>query len=418
MNQKLQTTTCPACSLLCDDIVVSSDGSIETNGCEKGAAFFRIQTASDPVHQVDGKPASLESAVSSAVNILSQSKAPLICGLDQMTTQAQQIAWKLADRIGASIDTTFSNRGRSSLFSLQKVGGVTASFGEISQRSDLILFWFCDPVLTHPRLLERLNRAGVERKIIVVGEAGNQTAPYADQFVELAPDHAAATLSVLRSCLLDDQRQCVSDSNQLVELAEQLSTAHYGAVFYGQPTEGSAFDFADQSMAALIRTLNDSVPFVGMKLRSDANAISAENVLAWSSGYAMAVNHAAGFPRSNWLEYSAETILKRGECDAILMATGADFKGTLDGLSPAAQQHLGSIPKIVLSPIKEIQADVLIRIGVAGLNESGEFCRNDDVSMPLPLPGSRDTVLKADHSVCVLALEAIYEGVERETKLS
>ena len=414
MDQKHQTTTCPACSLLCDDIVVLSDGRIETHDCEKGADFFRIATDEKRVHHVGGKAASLESAVSAAVNILRQSKAPVICGLDQMTTQAQQIAWKIADRIGASIDTTLSNRQRSNLFSLQRVGKVTASLGEIAQRSDLILFWFCDPVLTHPRLLERLNRFGVNRKIIVVGESDNRTASYADQFLKLAPDRAPAALSVLRSHLIEQEVQCANDSNQLTELAEQLGATKYGAVFYGQTTDDSAFDFAGQSLAALVQTLNESTRFVEMKLRTDANAISAENVLAWSSGYAMAVNHATGFPRSNWLEHSTETILTRSECDAILFATSAGLKTTFEDLGPTAQQHLATIPKIVLSPIKNLPTEVSIQVGVTGVNEQGEFCRNDDVSMPLlTLSGSNcaTSSSNADQSVSEIALQEIYDGV-------
>lgn len=413
MNQEHQTTTCPACSLLCDDIVVSSDGSIETHGCEKGAAFYQIQTSSERVHHVDGKPANLDSAVSAAVNILNQSKAPLICGLDQMTTQAQQITWKIADRIGASIDTTLSNQERSSLFALQKVGQVTASLGEISQRSDLILFWFCDPVLTHPRLLERLNRFGVKRKIIVVGEPDNRTASHADQFFEFTPDNEATALSVLRSHLLNVEMRHADDSNRLIELAEQLAAAKYGTIFSGQTTKDSAFDFAGQSVAALLQTLNESKHFVGMKLRTDANAISAENVLAWSSGYAMAVNHAASFPRSNWLEHSAETILTRGECDAILMSTNVDLKTRFERLDRTAQQHLESIPKIVLSPMRNLPANVSIETDVAGVSEPGEFCRNDNVSMPLlPLPKSEvKASSKIDNSASVIALQAIYDGV-------
>ena len=421
MNQKQLTTTCPACSLLCDDLVVSSDGSVETHGCEKAAAFFQIQTGSEPVHHVDGKPASLELAVSNAVKILNQSKAPLICGLEQMTTQAQQIAWKIADQIGATIDTTLTNQGRSGLFSLQRVGSVTASLGEIAQRSDLVLFWFCDPEQTHPRLLERLGKSQTKRQIVVVGEPRNLTAARADQFLKIPADRAADALSILRAQLLGVKATAQIESPQLIELAELLKSASYGSIFYGQTDEDSAFDLANESLAALIRTLNQSTRFVGMKLRIDSNAISAENVLAWSSGYAMAVNHAAKFPRSNWLEYSAETVLTRGECDAVLFATAADLKTGMAGLSNVAQQHLASIPRIAISPIENLPVEVSIATGVAGINVGGELCRNDDVMMPLlplatigkmpTLESGKDPRQALDGSTAGIALQAIYEAL-------
>ncbi len=413
-------TTCPACTLLCDDIIVGSDGSIDARGCEKGAEFFQIESTPKLTHYVAGKPAKLDDAVAAAVGILNQAKAPLVCGLDHLTTQAQQIAWKIGDRIGATVDTTISNYGRSSLFSLQRVGKVTASIGEIAQRSDVILFWCCDPAKTHPRLLERLNRGNVKRKIILVGEPGNSTVAHADQFFEIAPNQASDALAFVRASLMDGNVAAQSESSdsahdscseQCVDLAEQLVSAKYGAVFYGQTAEDSAFDLAGESLAALVRSLNQSTRFVGMKLRTDSNAISAENVLSWSSGYAMAVNHATGSPRSNWLEYSCETVLNRQECDAVLMATGADLSTALGGLSRTAQEYLSSIPRVLLSPIENLAAEVSIAVGVNGIDESGEFCRNDDVSMPLvSLPsGLGSTDSGSTDSAAVIALRAMLE---------
>ena len=147
-----------------------------------------------------------------------------------------------------------------------------------------------------------------------------------------------------------------------------------------------------------------------MKLRTDSNAISAENVLAWSSGCAMAVNHAANFPRSNWLEYSAETVLTRGECDTVLLATGVDLKTAFAGLSKVAQQHLASIPRIALSPIENLPVEVAIATGVAGLNVGGEFCRNDDVMMPLA-PLATTGKMPLNGLGAEIALRAIYEGL-------
>ena len=113
------------------------------------------------------------------------------------------------------------------------------------------------------------------------------------------------------------------------------------------------------------------------------------------------MNYSSELPRYNWLEYSAETVLTRGECDAILFATGSDLQNMFAGLSRTAKEFLGSIPKIVLSPIPDFETDVVFQVGVPGLNESGEYCRNDDVSLGLrssvaePLGSSSAQVLEA-----------------------
>jgi formylmethanofuran dehydrogenase subunit B len=190
---------------------------------------------------------------------------------------------------------------------------------------------------------------------------------------------------------------------QLDSLFSELASAKYGSIFYEQTYDDSVFDLATDSLLTLIRQLNDLTRFVGMKLRKDGNSHSA--VLAWSSGYPFAINFARKFPRFNWLEYSAETVLTRGECDAILFATGTDLQVGFSGLSRTAQDHLGSIPKIAMSPIQNFPSDVSFQVGVPGLTEAGEFCRNDDVSMPLA--SARETASHNTESI----LEKILTGI-------
>ena len=394
--EPIKNAVCPACSLLCDDIEISQDASRlkAKNACAKGQSFFEIQWNQKSTHLVTGAPAQLKEAVAASVEILNRSKAPLICGLDQLTTQAQQTAWKIADRLGATIDTTFSNNGRSSMFSLQRVGKVTATIGEIASRSDLIVFWFCDPEQSHPRLLERLAREGAGREVLVIGEANGWKN---SKTIKVARNSEVGLLAVLRA-IIDDKKydREMAESvtglghSQLENLAGKLKAAKYGSLLHGQTNEDSTFDLANDSLASLIRLLNNHTRFVGMKLRTDGNAHSGENVLAWSSGYPMAVNYNHSFPRYNQLEYSAETLLLRNECDAILFATGADLQTCFASLSRTAKDHLASIPKIAISPIPNFPSDVVFEVGVPGLTESGEYCRNDDVSLPV------NTIHKSD----------------------
>ncbi|MFK7770098.1 MAG: hypothetical protein AB8B55_23010 [Mariniblastus sp.] len=386
--KEIKNAVCPGCTLLCDDIAYSGNSPetnvIAGNACGAGQTFFELQSKQKSSHCVSGKQAGRDAAVKAAVDILLSSNAPLICGLDHLTTEAQQVAWKIADRLGATIDTTMSNHGRSSMFSLQRVGKVTATIGEIANRSDVVVFWFCDPEETHPRLLERL---GVGKKIVVIGEVNLKCG---DAFYRISKNAAADLIAVLRSIIgqkkydpASAQKATGLTVSQMEQIAGLLVQSKYGAMFYGQTTVDSSFDLANDSLASMFRELNNHTRFVGMKLRLDGNAQSAENVLAWSSGYPFAVSHSQTFPRYNQVEYSAETLLLRKECDAVLFATGPDLQTAFAALSRSGKDHLGSIPKISISPISNFPSDVSFEVGTPGVSESGEFCRNDDVPIPV-----------------------------------
>lgn len=404
-QNKKETSICGGCSLLCDDIDVSTK-NVDAKGCEPGQAFFQIETGVAK-HSVEGKEVNLESAISAAVNILRKSQAPLICGLDQLTMQSQVVAWKIAERIGATVDTTTSNLGRSSMFALQRTGKVTATLGEIASRSDLVVFWFCDPVTSHPRLLERISIG--KRMVIVVDENKSETAKVADHFIRVDSSKAASLLAALKAFtseveLGSDQLERTGvPEKELVQIFRAMKSAKYGSVFFGQSNPGSQFDLATDLMHGLVRRLNDVTRFVGQKLRTDSNAQSAEDVLAWSSGYPFAINYAKRFPRYNWLEHSTTTVLERCECDAILISSGADLQTVFGSLSRTAKTHLESIPKITLSPIAGFAGDVSFGVGVAGLDECGDMVRNDGIA--LPVNAIRDSQLDSTTEV----LNSIFE---------
>ncbi len=422
MNQ-LRNVVCPGCTCLCDDLHVNEkNGSVEVrNACEMGNRWFADLTVASEKCQIDGQAIDLPSAIERCSNMLRESTAPLICGLDHLTTQSQQSAWNLADRTGANIDILFSNAGRASQFALQRVGKVSATLGEVAHRSDVIIFWFCDPMTTHPRHLERYsNPAGLpKRKIIVVDDCRTATAEKADLFIELSRPNATAALATLRACLsgLQLDSQAVKQSTGLdveswQKLSQHLSAAKYGALFYGHTTHDSNFDSANDSLASLVRELNNKTRFVSLSMRSDANSQSAENVLAWSSGFPFAVNLNRRYPRSNWLEYSAAEILRRGECDMILVASTGGLSRQIDALGNTAAKHFQATPKIVLFSEAEAKAEAecglenvaaCITVSLPGFNESGDSCRQDDVLLPLVKLVGDDTLPSAGHILDAIA---------------
>lgn len=393
--QKPEKFVCAGCTLLCDDIEIDTraDDQRPKNTCTLGNQYFAQPTSTAQTHLIDGTAATLEQAVKAAAELLRKSQSPLICGLDHLSTEAQQASWKIADIAGATVDTTLTNSGRSSLFSLQKIGKVTATLGEIKSRSDLVVFWFCDPEITHPRLLERINSKAPDKsqRIIVVDDRDTATTKLANRFFKVPRENAAELLVHVRNQVAQQANIQASKSepdtlsaieNTANELVRELVNAKYGSIFFGQVSEHSRFDVAGDSMARLIRSLNDVTRFVSLKLRSDKNAQSAENVLAWSSGFPFAVNHNLGYPRQNGLEFSAESMLERRQCDAILHASHLSETELVEQLPHSARAHFQVIPRIAFST-QATAANVHFQMGISGINESGEHCRIDNVSMPL-----------------------------------
>ena len=150
---------CPVCGCVCDDLELTLSGErvIETRrACPLAEHWFEQQTNSDrPAALIEGVPASLDEALSRASVILSQSRAPLIYGLSRSSTPGQRAAVALADRLGGVVDTTASLCHGPSIMAVQSVGESTCSLGEIRNRADLVIYWGCDPAVSHPRHAER-----------------------------------------------------------------------------------------------------------------------------------------------------------------------------------------------------------------------------------------------------------------------
>ena len=81
--------------------------------------------------------------IQTAANLLVKSQATLICGIDCLPLGAQMAAWKLADQAATIIDSSLTAHNRAAIQSLQRHGKVSATYGEIANRSDRIVFWDC-----------------------------------------------------------------------------------------------------------------------------------------------------------------------------------------------------------------------------------------------------------------------------------
>ena len=128
------------------------------------------------------------------------------------------------------------------------MGEVTCTLGEVKNRGDLIIFWGCNPVESHPRHLSRysLEAAGLfvprgraDRYCVVVDVEETATSRVADQFIAIKPGKEFEALWTLRALAkgveLDAavvERETGVSLSTWQELMDRMKRAGYGVIFF------------------------------------------------------------------------------------------------------------------------------------------------------------------------------------------
>jgi formylmethanofuran dehydrogenase subunit B len=421
----VEDATCTFCGCLCDDIALSIDRDRITaarNACAVGESWFfsRIHEQG-PVCLIEGQPASLDEGVERAAQILNKAVYPLILGLCETTSEAQRAAVSIGDWIGACVDSAHSESRGPAVLALQEVGEVTCTLGEVRNRGDLIIFWGCNPIESHPRHLSRYSlepaglfvpRGRADRFCVVVDVRETATAAVADQFLAIKLGREFEALWTLRALAkgveLDATFVEAETGVSLAtwhELMDRMKRAKYGVIFSG-PAQVTTFDTHQNSHAlyTLVRDMNAHARFVCVPLGGPGNVAGADNVLTWQTGYPFAVNLARGYPRFGPGEYTAADALGQGEGDAALIV--AD--DPMSYLNPAAREHLTRVPIVVLdfrdTATTKI-ATVAFRTAAYGINAPGTIYRADGVTIPIrvaclsPLPNDAEVLKRIEQRV-------------------
>ncbi len=156
--------TCSGCSLLCDDIMIRSDGLFidEVIGaCLKGKERFDRVTAKNRITSPlirkgnELEKISWEEAINETVKVVKDSSNPLLYGFSNSSCEAQTKGIELAKAINGFIDSNAS-------ICQGKVLGIAKEFGinlttitEIINKADLLILWGANPAETIPRLLNK-----------------------------------------------------------------------------------------------------------------------------------------------------------------------------------------------------------------------------------------------------------------------
>jgi formylmethanofuran dehydrogenase subunit B len=411
MNTIHEHVVCSFCGCLCDDIVVEVDDGHITKvrkACANGRGLFTHYDPEPHLPTVDGQAVTWEEAIAETAQILDKADSPLIYGLSSTATEAQRKVVELADRLGAMIDTTSSVCHGPTGLAMQAVGEPTCTLGEVRNRADLLLFWGCNPAVSHIRHFSRYSATAKskfvpggrqDRTVVVVDVRPTTSTRKADLFLQILPGADFEVLTALRALVRGIEIRTENGivggvpTAQLRELAEQMKTCHYGVVFMGMGlTQTRGRDLNVSELFTLVAELNQFTRFSVVPMRGHGNVAGADQVMTWQSGYPFAVSFAHGYPRYGPGEFTAVDVLVRGEADAALVLASdpaAHFP-------IAAAQQLARIPTIVLDPMPTLtgqEARVVLPTACYGVDAGGTAYRMDSVPIRLRpvLPPNRPT---------------------------
>ncbi len=399
-DQTIEDIACTACACVCDDLKITvRDNRIvrAERACKLAEPWFLGQNSVQaPAATVRGQTASYDEAVRAAVDILRAARSPLIYGLSHSSTDGQRAAVALADRLGATIDTTASEGHAPSILALQQSGESTCSLGEVRNRADLVIYWGSDPTESHPRHMERYSmeptglhipRGRADRTLVVVDVKSTETAQQADWFLPIEEGRDLEAFWTLRGLLRGIEPAPNSNTGlplaDLKRLAERMKSCRFGIIFFGYGVVRQPL--GNRNVEALLRLvieLNQFTRFHARRMRVVGDVSGADSVLCWQTGYPFSVNLARGYPRYNPGEFSAGDLLARREADAVLLIGSS----RVASFSRAALDHLQTIPTVLLDHAQATlptEPTVRVTTAIYGIHRHGTAYRMDEVPILL-----------------------------------
>jgi formylmethanofuran dehydrogenase subunit B len=417
----IENVTCKFCGCLCDDIVIEAEeGRIikAKNACPNGRSMFLSYDPGPTNPLVDSMETGWDNAIKSAAEILIKAESPLIYGLSSTSTEAQKKVVELADLTGAVIDSTSSVCHFPTSMAVQMIGEPTCTLGEVKNRADLIIFWGCNPLVSHIRHFARysVNCKGAltpegrkNRKVVVIDVRPTDTSKMADMSIQIPPGTDYEILTALRAIVKghDNILSCTTGipADKLAELSSLMKSSRYGVIFFGMGltmTSGRRHNVSE--LFTLVAELNQYTRFSAMPMRGHGNVAGIDQVLTWYSGYPAAVSFARGFPQFGPGEFTSVDMLASKEADAVLIIAsdpGAHFPET-------AAKYLKEIPTILMSPetnCSKSLARIFLPVSCCGIDTKGTAYRMDNIPIPLKAVLKRNR--PSDEEILIKIIEEI-----------
>lgn len=371
-------------------------------------ARHRLQ---EPLGRLNGRlqGVAYATALEQATEILGKARRPLIYGLTNTGSWAQEAALQLARRLKARLEPADLAFKAPYYHSVRKHGLYWAPLEVIRDEADTVLFWGANPLHSCPRHLVRYSvfargrfteRGVEERQVAAVDLYRTELAKFCQLFVQIEPGQGLPLLQGVREHLQGrpGQRPAVKGTRKL---AGFLSKADFGVIFFGRgATYNQGFAVLEE-LGRLAAQLGEKQPCVLFPLTGDFNSAGLYHLLLNEVG----VPEAPDFGHEGGLLTSA-TPVDFGEYDAILVV-GADLFWFLPEEQALALQSR-QVPVVSLSPFANrttAGSQVVLPTAVAGLEVPEVAYRMD--GLPLVLKKLLPTALPSDREVLLDLMKVI-----------
>jgi formylmethanofuran dehydrogenase subunit B len=352
--------------------------------CDLGAGWFsdRVRRAGAPAATIEGRPADVDAALARAAELLRGARRPVVHGFDEATAEDARAAVALADRLGALVATDGLGGTWPGAPAVPLRGASTATLGEIRDRSRVVVVWREDPETTHPRLLDRLGFGGnpnADRTLVVVDDRDTATARRADLHLRWPRERDLEALTALhvlqrkRPVHVDDLESDLGGLLERIGAVPHVAFVHGACLIAGEGGQRRLL-----ALHELVRELSHDRHVVTLGLPAAAGTRTAQEVLAWQTGYSENIDLASGHP---------ELIAGTG---SLLIDEGVDVSLCIEG---DKGEPGDDITQIAVGSELVDGADVSIRTAAAGIAATGTAHRLDGVPLSLqaPLPGDAPT---------------------------
>lgn len=380
----------PFCGIGSDDLKVRVQGErveVLENGDGVTKPAFE-QPLGDTRPHIQGKPVSLEAAITRAAAILGSAQLPLIAGL-ATDVAGMRAAIMLAERLGAVVDGMNSAAALRNILVLQDSGWMTTTLGEVRNRADLFVALGVDIETLFPRFFERhiwVDGMFVDaacREVVYLGKPPSD--PWAESpsrrkpmVLACADEDLPEVVAVLRALVKDRPAMVETvggiSVSDLKSLADKLKNADYGVIAWAAGAMNwPQAELTVQVICKMVKELNRTTRCAGLPLGGREGDQTATQVCGWLTGFPARVSFSRGFPEYDPYLFASDRLLASGEVDALLWVSAYNVSRT----PPPSE-----VPTIVLGRSGmtfEHPPEVYIPVGVPGIDHAGHTYRMDNV---------------------------------------
>jgi formylmethanofuran dehydrogenase subunit B len=410
-----ESIICPGCGCLCDDLDIALEGDriVEvSNVCLWGVSrFFHAKKfhpkkdrhrLREPQVRQQGRRQSVsyEAALAEAAQLLSRARRPIVYGLTNSGSWAQEAALKLARTLRARLEPADLVFKAPYYQSIQRHGVMWAPLEVIRDEADAVLFWGANPIHSAPRHVVRhavfargrFTERGIEdRRVAAVDIYKTELSSFCPMFIKIEPGQELDLVQGISGTLMGEQIPSppVKGTGRLTQF---LAKATCGVIFCGRGLSyGPALEMFDR-LARLVAFLNREGRYFLFPLSGDFNSSGLYHVLLNELGQAGAPDFGAGE-----VETDFEPVNFR-EVDAVLV-TGADLLWFMSA-EQVEDLKRRQVPIVAVSPFANrttAQAAVILPSALTGIEAEEVAYRMD--GLPLVLKQVAPSDLPPDHQV-------------------